>query len=56
MGLFDFIKKHEIETINRQQETIQQLVADKSALEERIKSLERYQGIVDIDKEMQRKI
>lgn len=56
MGLFDFIKRHEIETINRQQETIQQLVADKSALEERIKSLERYQGIVDIDKEMQRKI
>lgn len=56
MGLFDFIKKHEIETINRQQETIQQLVADKLALEERIQSLEQYQAIVDIDKELQRKI
>ncbi|WP_418993820.1 DUF4041 domain-containing protein [Barnesiella intestinihominis] len=56
MGLFDFIKRREIETINRQQETIQQLLADKSALEARVKSLEKYQKIVDLDEEMQRKI
>lgn len=56
MGLFDFIKKREIKTINRQQETIQQLLVDKSALEDRVKSLEQYQKIVDLDEEMQRKI
>lgn len=56
MGFFDFIKRREIEIINRQQEDIQQLIADKLALEARIKSLEQYQGIVDLDKELQRKI
>ena len=30
MGLFDFIKRRELETIKRLQETIQQLLAEKS--------------------------
>lgn len=56
MSFFDFIKKRELETIKHQQETIQQLLADKSALEAKVKSLEQYQKIVDLDEEMQRKI
>lgn len=56
MGILDFIKRREIETINRQKETIQQLIAEKSALEARIKLLEQYQCIVDIDNEREIKI
>lgn len=56
MNLLYFIKKRELETIKQQQETIQQLLADKSTLEAKIKSLEQYQGIADLDVEMQKKI
>lgn len=56
MGLFDFIKRRELETIKRLQETIQQLLAEKSVLENKVKALEQYQKVVDLDEEMQRKI
>ena len=56
MGLFDFIKRRELETIKRLQETIQQLLAEKSVLENKVKALEQYQKVVDLDGEMQRKI
>lgn len=56
MGLFDFTKKKELETIRVQQETIQRLASEISVLEERIKGLEKYQKIIDIDEEINRKL
>lgn len=56
MGFFDFAKKKELETIRSQQETIERLVSEKTILEERIKVLEKYQEIVDVDVEIRRKL
>lgn len=55
MGLFDFIKKKELETIAEQQKTIQILKQEKESLEKRIRLLEKYQDIVDVDSEIDRK-
>ncbi len=49
MGLLDFIKRREIETIKSLRETI-------TNLESRIKELEPYEGIADTDAEIKRKI
>lgn len=55
MGLFDFIKKKELEAIDKLQETVQGLKQENKYLEERVRSLEKYQNIVDVESEIARK-
>lgn len=56
MGFFDFVKKKEFETINKLQETIRTLVEQKENLEERVHFFEKYQAIVDVESEVNRRI